>query len=187
MDINENRIIDPNLNLKISVDENDIMFDWNLVDGGLGYSVLYKAFAEEEVFGITCNKGYVNCSVVNIIPHFQENKGWYNEMPVYFCVRVIKADGTVRYSPVVEYDPNRPELYPVGKAAVSAGDLNGDGQVNSTDVILLRRYIAGGYGVSIDEDAADVNADGMLNSTDVILIRRYIAGGYGVELKGRAN
>lgn len=63
------------------------------------------------------------------------------------------------------------------------GDLNADGTINSTDVILLRRYIAGGYGVSINEKAADVNDDGKINSSDVILIRRFIAGGYGVELK----
>lgn len=63
------------------------------------------------------------------------------------------------------------------------GDLNGDRKVNSTDVILLRRFIAGGYELSVNENSADVNADGKKNSTDVILIRRFIAGGYGVELK----
>lgn len=63
------------------------------------------------------------------------------------------------------------------------GDLNDDGIVNTTDVVLLRRFIAGGYGVKINEAAADVNDDGILNTTDVVLIRRYIAGGYGVVLK----
>ena len=63
------------------------------------------------------------------------------------------------------------------------GDLKVDGVINSTDVVYLRRYIAGGYGVTLDERAADVNADGTLNTTDVVCIRRYIAGGYGVELK----
>lgn len=62
------------------------------------------------------------------------------------------------------------------------GDLNGDEKVNTTDVILLRRYIAGGYQVSVNNAAADVNGDGIRNITDVILLRRYITGGYGVEL-----
>lgn len=31
-----------------------------------------------------------------------------------------------------------------------AADVNRDGHVNSADVILLRRYIAGGYGVELD-------------------------------------
>lgn len=63
------------------------------------------------------------------------------------------------------------------------GDVNEDGKINSTDVILVRRDIAGGYGTKISEQAADVNADGRINSTDVILIRRHIAGGYDVVLK----
>ena len=40
------------------------------------------------------------------------------------------------------------------------GDLNNDRKINTTDVILLRRYIAGGYDVSVNEAAADVNGDG---------------------------
>lgn len=62
------------------------------------------------------------------------------------------------------------------------GDLNGDGTVNSTDAILLRRYIAGGYDLDINELAADVNDDGSAGPMDILLLRRYIAGGYGVEL-----
>ena len=62
------------------------------------------------------------------------------------------------------------------------GDLNGDRKVNPTDIIMLRRFIAGGYDQTINEMAADVNNDGKKNPTDVILIRRYIAGGYNVEL-----
>jgi len=63
------------------------------------------------------------------------------------------------------------------------GDLNGDDRVNSADVVLMRRHIVGGYGVSVNEFAADVNEDGRVNSADVVLLRRYIVGGYGVELK----
>ena len=63
------------------------------------------------------------------------------------------------------------------------GDADGNGAVNTTDVILVRRYIAGGYNVKIDENAADVDGNGVINTTDVILMRRFIAGGYGVVLK----
>lgn len=58
------------------------------------------------------------------------------------------------------------------------GDVNGDTKVDIKDVILVRRYLATGYDVSINTDAADVNADGKINATDVILMRRFIAGGY---------
>lgn len=63
------------------------------------------------------------------------------------------------------------------------GDVDGDGQVDSRDVIFIRRHIVGGYSQSIDVTAADVNADGQVDSLDVVLLRRYIAGGWGVKLK----
>lgn len=58
------------------------------------------------------------------------------------------------------------------------GDVNGDKVVNGKDTMLIRRYMAGGYGVEINEKAADVNDDGRINGKDTMLIRRYIAGGY---------
>ncbi len=64
------------------------------------------------------------------------------------------------------------------------GDLNEDGLVNTTDVVLLRRYVAGGYGVSIKEVAADVNDDGILNTTDVVRIRRFVADGCTYDING---
>lgn len=63
------------------------------------------------------------------------------------------------------------------------GDVNTDTKINGTDVSLLRRYIAGGYGVDVNRLASDVNADGRQNGTDVAWIRRHIAGGYDVTLK----
>ena len=68
-------------------------------------------------------------------------------------------------------------------ADYTPGDLNSDGIINTTDVVSLRRYIAGGYNVTVNLLAGDVNADGIWNTTDVVMIRRYIAGGYNVTLK----
>ena len=65
----------------------------------------------------------------------------------------------------------------------TSGDLNDDGVINMQDVVLLRRYIVGGYDVDINTMAADVNRDDTLNMQDVVLIRRYIVGGYGIELQ----
>lgn len=79
---------------------------------------------------------------------------------------------------------NIPLTYAVdstGKA--KPGDVNGDHSVNTDDIILTRRFITGGWGVSIIESAADVDADSKYTAKDVILMRRYVAGGYGVELK----
>ena len=63
-----------------------------------------------------------------------------------------------------------------------AGDLDGDGVVNTTDVVKLRRYIAGGYDVELTDEIADLDGDGVVNTTDVVKLRRYIAGGYDVVL-----
>lgn len=63
------------------------------------------------------------------------------------------------------------------------GDTSGDGVVDTKDVTIMRRYIVGGYGVSIDIEAADVNNDGTVDTKDVTLLRRYIVGGYGVVLQ----
>ncbi|MBR5370992.1 MAG: leucine-rich repeat protein [Oscillospiraceae bacterium] len=58
------------------------------------------------------------------------------------------------------------------------GDINGDKEVNLKDVVLLRRYIAGGWNVSVDEAIADINGDGTVNLKDAVLLRRQIAGGW---------
>lgn len=64
-----------------------------------------------------------------------------------------------------------------------AGDANEDGKVDLKDVILIRRCIAGGWDVKLNEINADVNDDSVVDLKDVIFIRRYIAGGWDVELK----
>ena len=63
------------------------------------------------------------------------------------------------------------------------GDINGDGVVGTKDVTVLRRYIAGGYNVTVVDEALDVNRDDAITTKDVTALRRFIAGGYGIELK----
>ena len=54
------------------------------------------------------------------------------------------------------------------------GDVNRDGIVDVADVVTLRRYLAGGYNVEIDEEAADMNQDGQISVPDIVLLRRYL-------------
>ena len=56
------------------------------------------------------------------------------------------------------------------------GDINDDGSVDVADVVTLRRYLAGGYNVEIDETAADMNNDGSITIADVVLLRRLLVG-----------
>jgi len=62
------------------------------------------------------------------------------------------------------------------------GDIDGDGSITAKDVTILRRYLAGGWDVTVNLANADVNADGTINAKDVTMLRRYLAGGWGVVL-----
>ena len=67
-------------------------------------------------------------------------------------------------------------------AIVGLGDANCDGIVDLKDITQIRRFLAGGYNVSIDKDHADANCDGEVDLKDVTYIRRALAGGYGITL-----
>ena len=54
------------------------------------------------------------------------------------------------------------------------GDANNDGLVNVLDVVLLRRYLAGGYDVTPVIGQADLDGNGKITVADVILLRRLI-------------
>ncbi len=57
------------------------------------------------------------------------------------------------------------------------GDVNGDGAVNSTDFMQVRRHYLGLYTIPENKiPVADVNNDGKINSTDFMQIRRYFLG-----------
>jgi len=63
-----------------------------------------------------------------------------------------------------------------------SGDANSDGNVNSVDVTLLRRFLAAWPNISINEAAMDVNDDSLVNSPDVTILRRYLAGWPNISL-----
>lgn len=69
----------------------------------------------------------------------------------------------------------------VCKAYVSVpGDANGDGKVNSKDVITLKKYLANLDMLTNTSTVtvfagADFNADGKIDSKDIIALKKYIA------------
>ncbi len=60
------------------------------------------------------------------------------------------------------------------------GDANGDRTINTTDVTILKRYLAGFANVTLS-DGADVNGDGTVSNQDTNLLQRYLSG-YNVTL-----
>ena len=61
------------------------------------------------------------------------------------------------------------------------GDANSDGTVNSKDVVMIKKHLAGYTDLGINIDVCDVNVDGTVNSKDAVLILKKLAG-YDVEL-----
>jgi len=60
---------------------------------------------------------------------------------------------------------------------IEKGDVNGDGNVNSTDVVWLRRFLlklVEDFPVPSGKQAADMNDDGNINSTDMIALKRKV-------------
>lgn len=67
-------------------------------------------------------------------------------------------------------------------AATKRGDVDRNGEVNLRDVVLIKRYLAGGYGVFVEVESGDANNDGAITLMDAVWITRALAGGYGITL-----
>lgn len=65
---------------------------------------------------------------------------------------------------------------------IRKGDANSDSEVDLKDVVAMRRYAVGGWGETIDTEAADLNADGTVNLKDIVILRRYLAGNWHTPL-----
>ena len=66
--------------------------------------------------------------------------------------------------------------------AVWYGDADQNGVIDSADLVLLKKYLAG-YAVVLEEETGDADGDGRVTSADVVLVAKYLAG-YDVELGG---
>ncbi len=101
-----------------------------------------------------------------------------------FKVKEGVEDGTipvtVSYSSGDICNNEEKTLYPsvvaggVTVFSVLPGDINGDGLVNSLDLIRLKKYIADDATVIVGN--GDINGDGKINSLDLIRLKKYIAG-----------
>lgn len=101
---------------------------------------------------------------------------------------VLIGDYSIAINAKTAYDNNTNDVEVVGvRVGVEVvdfvpGDINGDTEVDLKDVTVLRRYLAGGYDVVVQQVALDVNRDGNVDLKDITHLRRALAGGYGVEL-----
>ncbi len=59
------------------------------------------------------------------------------------------------------------------------GDINGNGARETTDYMMLKRFILGTYTLSANEQSrADVNLDGEVSPVDYMVLKRVILGTY---------
>lgn len=63
---------------------------------------------------------------------------------------------------------------PLTNVSNICGDVNTDELVDLKDVILLKRYLAGGYEVSVNKNNADINKDDSVNVIDIMILERYL-------------
>ena len=103
------RKIDENLNLNISIKDDNIVFDWNVLDYADSYELQYNV-VDGDAYGIaykTAKDGTCGSTADGIIvPHYEESLLIYNDCwPMYFRLRMIKDDGTIWYSRRIEYTP----------------------------------------------------------------------------------
>jgi hypothetical protein len=54
------------------------------------------------------------------------------------------------------------------------GDANGDGMINSADVVYLINYLFVGGPAPLPMEAGDANCDGSINSADVVYLINYL-------------
>ena len=101
--------------------------------------------------------------------------GYIANLPEVATVR--NANGTPRTTGNVGTETvivfaNGPEL-----TVVVYGDANGDGNVNNTDLMFLRMFLAGQFTPSASVmEAFDTNGNGSVNNTDLMFLRMYLAG-----------
>ena len=67
----------------------------------------------------------------------------------------------------------------------TAGDLNGDGEINATDSVILAQILAN-WDIEYNVSAADCNGDGEVNAVDTVLLAQFIAG-WDVQLGATAS
>ncbi|MDR3239251.1 MAG: dockerin type I domain-containing protein [Clostridiales bacterium] len=72
----------------------------------------------------------------------------------------------------------------VNVSKVAYGDINGDNNVNTRDLVMLSQILAGWSLKLTDEQvaAADVHYDGIINTRDAIKLSQYLAGWSGILL-----
>ncbi len=112
--------------------------------------------------------------------HYTEVAIDYNAGFVGALAGIIKHFGGISIPEKTHYPVTTPTSTPSPSTLnpeIIYGDLNGSGDVNSTDYALLKRCLLGTVDQSsVNLSAGDVDNSGDINSTDYALMKRYLLG-----------
>ena len=70
---------------------------------------------------------------------------------------------------------NNISFFAIKNPLFTLGDLDGDGEVKTSDILLLQKFIAKSVILTQRQQAADVDQNGTLSTNDVLLLQKYIA------------
>ncbi len=71
------------------------------------------------------------------------------------------------------FKPDGSDVDPTPTPEIKYGDVNDDGEIDSLDVTILKRYILKKYS-DINKEAADLDLDSDINSYDLTLLKKYL-------------
>ena len=119
-------------------------------------------------------------TVVDALCSFALEDGGFSHVPGDEVNGMATEQGAYALAAYIRFKDGKTSLFDmtdVDVAKIVPGDVDGNGEVNMKDVLLLRKLIAGVEAYSTKySKRADVNGDGDVNMKDVLQLRKILAG-----------
>ncbi|MFZ5988757.1 MAG: pectate lyase [Bacillota bacterium] len=148
------------------------------VDENTGYAAgpIGAYYSDEPGFWDVKDNQFINCkgnqpteSTCSFTPPYDYSKVLHPVGQVRSIVMQNAGVGKIGDGPIITLPTTTPQT------SLNYGDLNGDGNVNSTDYVILKRHVIKHTILSPEQlEAADLNLDGQVNSTDCTILKRFI-------------
>lgn len=108
----------------------------------------------------------------------------YDDVTALYIPCVLEADVSAQFIEIRITERNwlfvtEFEAYAsdAGNPVLALGDLNGNGKIDSTDYLMLKRYCLDTFALTEEQiAAADVNRDGRVNALDYMMVKRAAMG-----------
>lgn len=150
-----------------AIDCNLVPFMWageNIAAGNSTPEATFEQWKESPThWNVIMNPNYTHLGVaVTYEQNDAENRHYYWEALFIGCGLELKN----------QYSPRRERVKPV-----STGDINGDGNIDSFDLITINKYLAQETEFNeLQMESADLLKDGAVNSDDAEVLKMYLLG-----------